>query len=306
MKQALHGAFLLDKPEGISSAGVINKLKGMLRSYGYRGRALPKIGHGGTLDPFATGLLVILIGHGTSIASHRLKDDKSYAGKIRMGEKTPSADPETEVCERGTVPNYFDMKNAAEKMIGPYMQIPPMHSAKKVKGKRLYEMARKGKEIHREPVQCAIRNFEISEGRAKNEIEFEVECSSGTFVRTLAEDLAKSLGTFAHLTELDRLGSGDFKKSRALSLDGFQALTIEGGDWTETTSYVSMEELLKDWSTFQVSQEDEEKLLLGRLDRLRELLCDYSCDKMALKGKDRYIGLAHQSKEEWHFTRMFS
>ena len=305
MRPNLHGALLLDKPQGVSSTGALNKLKGMLRAQGLRGKKLPKVGHGGTLDPFATGLLVVLVGHATTLASYRLKDHKVYGGTIVFGEKTPSGDPETEVCETGPIPPFESIGPVARSMVGPYLQVPPMHSAKKVQGKRLYELARKGREIEREAVACELHDFTVLQGEEPNLVKFEVSCSSGTFIRTLAEDLARKLGTVAHLRTLDRLGSGFIKKCQSLTLDELQVMTDRGEDWTASSSFISLEELLKDWPFLMVEQEHEERLLEGRLDLLQSLLSKRKEERMVLKGASRIIGFAHRKMGEWAFLRMF-
>mgnify|MGYP006425656293 CR=1 FL=1 len=303
---SLNGALLLDKPDGISSAGALNKLKGMLRSYGLRSRDLPKIGHGGTLDPFATGLLVVLVGHGTSLASHRLKDDKVYEGTIVFGEKTSSGDTETEVCERGIIPSFEDIEAKAKSMEGAYDQVPPMFSAKKIDGKRLYELARKGREVERAPVPCRLSQFSIYRTDHPHEVKFKVSCSSGTFIRTLAEDLANGLGTVAHLRTLDRLASGSFQKRGAFTIEDFQRMTERKEDWTESGAFLGLKELLKDWPLFLIQPAEEPFLIQGRLDILQDLLADRQEEKMALIGKDGVLGLAHRKEEGWAFLRMFS
>src|SRR3954462_4957355 len=162
----MHGALLVDKHAGISSFGVIELLQRELcNHWGVRRKELPKIGHGGTLDPFATGLLVICVGRGVKLARYFLGSDKGYEGVIRFGETTVPGDPTAPISE--TSPNLptslEDLRAMAAKLtLQPYLQTPPMHSAKKKDGRPLYELARLGIEVERDPKLCTLRTFEIS------------------------------------------------------------------------------------------------------------------------------------------------
>lgn len=207
----IEGVFLVDKPAGMTSYGVIEQLKRMLKHhYGCTRHELPKIGHGGTLDPFATGLLIICIGKATKQSSQFLGCAKTYAGTIQFGVARDTADPTgTVIATSETVPAGIAAIQAAADQFAaaPYLQTPPMYSAKKKDGKRLYELAREGKTIERQPKACRITGFTINAYAAPT-AQFEVTVSAGTYVRTLAEDLATKLGTVAHLTSLRRTACG--------------------------------------------------------------------------------------------------
>lgn len=207
------GALLIHKPEGITSFGVIEELRKC-----YPRKEAPRFGHGGTLDPFATGLLVVLAGNASKLARHFLGSKKTYQGIVRFGATTVPGDPtepETETTAR--LPESLDALNQAAHLWTQqaYLQVPPMHSAKKVAGKPLYLLARAGLEIEREPKTCHLYQFSF-QSYAPPHATFHLECSSGTYVRTLAQDFGRFLGSLGYLRELCRVASGPFKLERAL------------------------------------------------------------------------------------------
>jgi tRNA pseudouridine55 synthase len=215
---------LIDKPDGISSYDVIRKLQKLLLETGIPRKQLPKMGHGGTLDPFATGLLIVLIGEAAKLSSLFLGSVKEYEGEIVFGASTSSGDIDTEIQERVECPSALgELQTYAQSFVKEsYMQVPPMYSAKKVNGKKLYNMARKNKTIEREPVERQVHHFEILDFDGQYS-KFRVRCSAGTYVRVLAEDLAKKLGSLAHLKTLRRTASGDKRIEQAVDLQ-----TLEG------------------------------------------------------------------------------
>jgi tRNA pseudouridine55 synthase len=245
----LNGALILDKPEGRSSAEVLDDIKWLLRrSGGYRRADLPKFGHGGTLDPFATGVLMVLIGHGTRFAEDHLYGEKTYEGILKLGQQTDTGDITGEiVAEKESKVDFSILKQESPFFCeGVYEQIPPMYSAKSHDGKRLYKLARKGKVVERDPISCKINLFELKETDIENEICFQVRCSAGTFIRVLGEDLAKRCGTFGHLKSLKRVKSGDKNVARSISWSDLKSLIESGESLTTTPAFVSLEELLQD------------------------------------------------------------
>ncbi len=194
---------LADKPKEWTSADVLNLLKKRL--------GIRKAGHAGTLDPKASGLLVICTGKKTKIISEFIDFDKEYEGIIRIGAKTESYDTETE--EYGEINTSHisedDLKNARDQFLGEILQVPPMHSALKHKGKPLYKLARKGKEIEREPRKVIISAFDI-ERLDEKEVLFRISCSKGTYIRSIANDFGNILGVGGYLKELKRTRVGDF------------------------------------------------------------------------------------------------
>lgn len=203
---------LINKPLEWTSFDVVNKLRYRLRT--------KKIGHAGTLDPLATGLLIICTGKMTKRIDEFQAQEKEYTGKFVLGQSTPSHDLETEVSESRDISSITEnhIRSATEKFLGSIQQIPPLYSAIKVAGKRAYELARKGKEIELKAREVFIREFEITSIEMPM-IGFRVVCSKGTYIRSLARDFGDALGTVAHLSELCRTRIGNFKLADALTID---------------------------------------------------------------------------------------
>lgn len=206
------GILLVDKPAGITSADVTNQLK--------RKHKFARIGHGGTLDPFATGLLVVLLGEATKVARFLLEGEKEYEAVAKLGVETATGDHTGEVVANldiveKSAPEWQEIANS---FLGRSSQTPPAYSAIKVKGKPLYEYARKGEEVEVKAREITIRSFEILEA-TKELVRFRVRCSGGTYIRVLALDLAKKAGTTAHLMELRRTGSSSFRVEQSLLLE---------------------------------------------------------------------------------------
>jgi tRNA pseudouridine55 synthase len=186
-----------------------------------------RIGHAGTLDPMATGLLVILVGKATRISQYLMSVDKVYAGTIKLGEVTNTQDAEGEVLETRPVPSLTEpeIRQALQGFIGDQYQLPPMFSAIKIDGVPLYKRAREGEEVEREPRFIRVVSYELTRW-ASPELDFRVHCTKGTYVRTLAHDLGQRLGCGAHLKALRRLSSGDLTMEKALTLDQIMAMPI--------------------------------------------------------------------------------
>ena len=182
----LHGAILINKAQCISSFGIIERLRRALSDqYQVKKSLLPKLGHGGTLDPFATGLMVICIGDGVKLARYFLGGDKTYTGTFKFGETSISGDATNPISETSElIPTSLEeLRTLANSMTHvPYAQTPPMHSAKKIEGKPLYELARQGIEIDREAKICTLKRFDIESYSPPCAL-FRVECTSGTYIR---------------------------------------------------------------------------------------------------------------------------
>jgi tRNA pseudouridine55 synthase len=198
------GILLVDKPEGMSSAGVIRALKPCL--------AGSKVGHLGTLDPFASGLLPLCLGEATKVARYLLHERKAYTGTIRLGIATDTLDRTGTCIEQAAVPSLDQpaVDAAAARFTGRLQQVPPMYSALKREGVPLYKLARRGVEVERAPREIDISRFELRL-RDADRIDFTVECSKGTYVRVLAADVGVALGTVAHLEDLRRTQVGFFR-----------------------------------------------------------------------------------------------
>ena len=206
------GALLVDKPAGPTSHDVVASVR--------RRFELEKVGHAGTLDPGATGLLILLLGRGTKLSEKLMSSDKVYDGTMKFGETTDSYDADGEIVS--SLPllpmTLEELNEAASSFVGDLMQTPPMVSAVKKDGVPLYKLARKGIEVAREPKLIHIYNFKFS--RYDEPIgEFRVACTKGTYVRSLAHDLGQKLGCGAHLNSLRRSASGKFEVKDALPLD---------------------------------------------------------------------------------------
>ncbi|HWQ93421.1 MAG TPA: tRNA pseudouridine(55) synthase TruB [Clostridia bacterium] len=209
---ALDGAILIDKPAGPTSHDVVDVIR---RRFGIK-----KVGHCGTLDPGATGLLIIVLGRGTKLSERLMSDDKVYEGTIKFGEATDSYDADGElVSSLPVLPMTMEqLSDAAAEFLGDQMQTPPMVSAIKKGGVPLYKLARKGIEVPREPRLIHIYTFKIS--RYEEPIAwFRLACTKGTYVRTIAHELGQKLGCGAHLASLRRAVSGKFDVAQALPLD---------------------------------------------------------------------------------------
>ncbi|HEY5043421.1 MAG TPA: tRNA pseudouridine(55) synthase TruB, partial [Verrucomicrobiae bacterium] len=215
---ALAGAILVDKPAGPTSHDVVDAIR---RKFGIK-----KVGHCGTLDPNATGLLIIVLGRGTKLSERLMGDDKVYEGTIKFGETTDSYDSDGELVASLPVPPLtLDQLNAeAATFIGDQMQMPPMVSAIKIKGVPLYKLARKGIEVEREPRLVHIYNFRFTD-YTEPLGQFRVACTKGTYIRSIAHDLGQKLGCGAHLTALRRSASGKFDVAEALPLDAILQMT---------------------------------------------------------------------------------
>jgi tRNA pseudouridine55 synthase len=202
-------ALLMDKPKGWSSFDVIRALRRLLD--------VKKIGHAGTLDPMATGLLIVLVGRkATKQMQHFMDLPKTYEGTLRLGEITPSYDAETEVTERHSWEHITEAKldQVIEQFTGTITQRPPMYSAVKVDGERLYKKARRGETVERPPRVVTIDAFTWTE-RDGAEVSFRVECSKGTYIRSLAHDIGQQLGCGAHLVALRRTAIGPYQVDHA-------------------------------------------------------------------------------------------
>jgi tRNA pseudouridine55 synthase len=215
---ALDGAILIDKPVGPTSHDVVDAIR--------RRFQIKKVGHCGTLDPNATGLLIVVLGRGTKLSEKLMGDDKVYEGTIKFGETTDSYDADGELTASLPVPRLTleQLNEEAARFIGDQMQMPPMVSAIKKNGVPLYKLARKGIEIEREPRLIHIYNFRFT-NYAEPLGEFRVACTKGTYVRSIAHDLGQKLGCGAHLATLRRSVSGKFDVADATKLDDVLNLT---------------------------------------------------------------------------------
>lgn len=223
------GALIIDKPAGITSHDVVARVRRVAKTR--------RVGHAGTLDPFATGVLVVCVGRATRLAQFLVGLDKEYLAMVRLGFATDSQDltgKQITPLKSSKETSLEDVRRAISEFVGPQLQIPPMFSAKKVAGERLYKAAREGREIAREPVAITIRSLGLIEtggvfGRPREDgtmdVEILVRCSSGTYVRTLANDIGERLRLGGHLTTLRRTAVGRFRIEESVSLDRLEEMS---------------------------------------------------------------------------------
>lgn len=237
--RAVHGILLLDKPSGMSSNAALQQVKRLFNAQ--------KAGHTGSLDPLATGLLPICLGEATKITSYLLDSDKKYQGIAKLGVRTNTADAEGDALQTRPVPvlSADTIEMALDSFRGEISQIPPMHSALKLNGKPLYELARQGITVERKPRNITI--FELQKlSFDKDELELFVHCSKGTYIRTLAEDLGEILECGAHLKALRRVAAGPFDIKQSISLDKLTELA-ELGVGELDKQLLPMQKALADW-----------------------------------------------------------
>ena len=215
----VEGAILLvDKPLNWTSFDVVKKIRYEIINH-FKIKKI-KVGHAGTLDPLATGLIVLCTGKKTKTITEIIIDSKFYEGEIRLGATTPSFDLETEIDKEFALPSVDDntLKNIGEKFTGEINQLPPLFSAKRVKGKRAYEYARNNEYVELKPNLISIFELQLKIIN-KNTMSFSCHCSKGTYMRSLARDIGSSLNSGAHLTSLRRIKSGKFKIEMAKSIE---------------------------------------------------------------------------------------
>lgn len=216
----MDGVINFFKPRGMTSHDAVYYFRRLLKT--------KKIGHTGTLDPNATGVLPICIGKGTRVSEYLLGVDKEYIGELTLGASTDTQDADGRVVQSSskTVGEY-DINESFNKFRGVIQQTPPMYSALKVDGKKLYELAREGKTIDRLSREVNIRDIKILNNYNNKEIIFYTKCSRGTYIRTLCEDIGQDLGTYGYMSYLIRVGVGNFKIENAFSMDYLNTMTNE-------------------------------------------------------------------------------
>jgi tRNA pseudouridine55 synthase len=276
----MNGILVIDKPAGFTSHDVVNKVRRILRT--------KSVGHTGTLDPFATGVLVILVGKATRLAQFLDKSEKEYLATVRFGFATDTGDLTGEMTYAGTgVPpmNLDELEAVLAKFRGEIQQKPPMYSAKKIEGKKLYELARKGIEIERKAVPVKIseleavfdQNADLSKfqngnfyryGEGSFELDIKVVCSAGTYIRVLAEDLGTEFKVGGHLSALRRTRAGFFEIRQAVTLDELEKLAAEN---EVEKVLVSPADALEHLSLLTLNKEQVQRIVNGMKVRAENL-----------------------------------
>ena len=244
----MDGIIIINKEKGYTSHDAVYKIKKIFNT---------KVGHTGTLDPNATGVLPILLGKGTKISKYLIEHDKEYEVVLQLGVKTTTADEEGEIIEEKEVLKesleQLEIERILKSFIGKIKQMPPKYSAIKVNGRKLYEYARKGQEVEIKPREVEIYNIEITNiQKEKKQIEFKVSCSKGTYIRTLCEDIAEKMRTVGYMKELKRTKAGDFNIEQAITLGQLQE--------KENIKIITIEEMFKDKE--EIILEDSKIILL--------------------------------------------
>ena len=245
----MNGVLIVNKPEGITSQGTVSKIKKILN--------VNKCGHAGTLDPLATGVIPILIGSSTKISKYLIEHDKTYNAIIKLGNQTSTGDREGEIIKTAEVPELNENKiiEVLNSFLGKQIQTPPIYSAIKVDGKKLYEYARENKVIEIPKREIEIYQIKLIKfDKPKNTITFEVDCSKGTYIRTLCEDIAIKLGTVGYMESLLRTRVDKFLLDESYTLDD-----IEKGNF----KLISMKEIFKEYSNIQLNSRKLELFLNG-------------------------------------------
>ena len=248
--------FILNKPIGFTSQDAVSKLKKILNE--------KKAGHTGTLDPMATGVLPILVGDTTKLSKYLVEHKKTYIATIELGQATDTGDSEGKIIqEKEILKENLEEKNIKEVLksfLGIQKQTPPIYSAIKIKGKKLYEYARAGEKVEIPEREIEIYNINFIEKKLNN-ISFEVECSKGTYIRTLCEDIAKKLGTIGYMKSLKRTKVDKFEIEKAITFEKLEE-NKENIEWLKNNSY-SMEDILINLPKIQLKKRKIELFLNG-------------------------------------------
>ena len=248
----MDGILIVNKPQNCTSHDVVYKVKKITNQ---------KVGHTGTLDPMATGVLPLLIGKGTLCSKYLIEHDKIYKATVQLGKRTTTSDQEGEIIEEQEVgDNALDSKYITEKLkefLGKQIQTPPIYSAIKINGKKLYEYARKGQNIEVPKREIEIYKIELLNVDKQNKkIEYKVHCSKGTYIRSLCEDIAKKLGTIGYMASLERLKVGKFMLEDSISIDNLENDNIEA-------HIIPIEEIFKNSDKIELNHRKLELFLNG-------------------------------------------
>ncbi len=253
----MDGIIIVNKPKKLTSHDIVYKVKKTLGE---------KVGHTGTLDPMATGVLPLLVGKGTLVSKYLINHDKVYKVQMQLGKKTETADVEGEIIEEIDVPNNILKKDIVEEtlktFLGKQEQTPPIYSAIKVNGKKLYEYARKGQTVEIQKRQIEIYSIELEKiDKDRKQIEFIVKCSKGTYIRSLCEDIAKKLGNIAYMSELNRIEVGEFNISESIEIEELQK-NKENQEYIDS-HFISIEKLFEKNEKIRLNTRKIELVLNG-------------------------------------------
>lgn len=292
-KTIISGVLLIDKPQGMTSQQVVSKVKYLLKSPAHDSK---KAGHTGTLDPMATGLLPICLGEATKFSHYQLEAVKSYQAIIQLGEQTDTGDKEGKIVATADVPILTDENLASihQQFLGKIEQTPPMYSALKKDGKKLYELAREGIEIERESREIEIFALQLT-AISTTQLQLDVTCSKGTYVRVLGEDIAKALGTLGHLIALHRTKTGGFSVVNAITLEDFENLDFE----QRLAKLLSVDACIADLPSLILDNNQAERILHGQrlnvkeIAKQQQILTDHSQEIRLFNDVGQFLGVAN-------------
>ncbi|WII95116.1 tRNA pseudouridine(55) synthase TruB [Moraxella haemolytica] len=288
-KQIVSGVLLLNKPCGISSHTALAQAKRLFMSAEFDSK---KAGHTGILDPMATGLLPICLGEATKFSAFGLDADKGYTAIIKLGSQTDTGDEEGQTIKTAPIPPFTQeqLNDIAHLLTGKQLQTPPMYSALKKDGKKLYEYARDGIEVEREARPIVIHHLKLT-WLSDDEIALEVICSKGTYVRVLGETIAKRLGTVGHLIALHRTSTGGFEVASAISLDELLGLSFD----ERFDKLLPIDVLLGHLPIIQLTTDETARIKMGQRlnikDRMSRLDVAHESCQVRLYHDDCFVGL---------------
>ena len=255
----VHGILLLDKPAGITSNDALQRIKRLYRA--------ARAGHTGSLDKPATGMLPLCLGEATKVSSYILNADKTYVSVAKLGVMTSTADAEGEILETRQVPelNQWQLEKVIAQFVGDIEQIPPMYSALKVDGQRLYKLAYQGLEVERKPRPVTIQKIDLL-NFDEDSFTIKVRCSKGTYIRTLVEDIGQALGFGAHVRSLRRLSTGPFNEAQMVSMEMIENLSKQGEEENAALDQllVPLDSALEHLAEVNLTEEMAYQLCLGQ------------------------------------------
>lgn len=279
----MNGLLIIDKPAGMTSFDVVRQVRRMTKTR--------RVGHAGTLDPMATGVLPVAVGTATRLIEYLMAGDKAYRATLKLGSATDTQDSDGQVLEEKSWQDVdlASVSAAVENFIGDFEQLPPMYSALKKDGQPLYKLARQGIEVDREPRRVHVENLTIDEFSPPY-MTFTVTCSKGTYVRTLCHDIGQILGCGAHMTDLRRLSCGRFGLAASHPLQVFKELSEQG----RALPFLSLADILADWKALTVDGVILERLQNGVAPHMADLKGDepVAGDKVRFIAGDKLVAVA--------------
>lgn len=290
-KKTVSGVLLLDKPSDMTSHTALNLAKRLLMNANFNSK---KAGHTGTLDPMATGLLPICFGEATKFSNYGLDADKGYKALIDLGQKTDTGDKDGTIIEQKKLPCFTqsELDGIAQAMMGEQLQIPPMYSALKKDGKKLYEYAREGIQIDRPPRPITIYNTSLTK-LSPQQVLLTLTCSKGTYVRVIGEQIAERLGTVGHLSALHRTTTGGFDVAQAISLDELECLSFD----ERLERLLPIDVMIRHLPMIVLSKSEQERIRLGQRLNVKDKILDFDVgdDVLVRLYADEFLGLAQLS-----------